>query len=338
MRIGQSFELGVTQAYLDADFQFSASSVSNNARGRHSTLDGLLSDTYSVLIPINGGLKTPPWGLLGATGVAFYYICDDPNLLPVAHFYFESIGAFQLEVRIIQTGFVQIAMDGGTVVATSAFPINASVGHWFDCFGTFQTVGGEIHVYCDGVEILTYLGDTQSAAGSGWDRMHFFAQPGFFFVNDLIAHDGLVAISEKWCGVSRPSGDVTVAGLTPTPAQAPGSFYLNISDNPGSTASYLEATAANTNLFDHTALPVAISPGSVEVVSVYTWMGRDGLLTTGETRVVSGAADVFTTPAVVLPAAPNFGLVGLHLELNPDGAVAWTTASINASQFGSRGA
>lgn len=344
-RSGCSFEGGTTQMYIDRDYIFLGSTaVVSTARGRHATLDGVLTDTYSVGINSLTSLQSPDYGVLGYTGAAFYYISASTSTLPsYVSFSWLRVGLVNFEVRLLSSGFMQL-LRGGTVVATSPSVINPSVGHWIECRGTLINSGGVVVIWVDGVEVVNYTGDTQNTAIAGWDRFSWLipsiAGPGCF-INDIIFTDDApvvmgVPMPERWCAALRPSADVTVAGITATPAQPGGSFYLNISEAPASIASYLETvTSPNETLFDATNLPAPAAVGSVEVVSVFAWQGRDGVITTGESRLRSVATDAYSA-VTVLPAAPNYGTTQLDLTLDPDTGLTWTTAGIDASQIGNR--
>jgi hypothetical protein len=328
------FEAGLKSFLLENSW-FSDFGVPQNGAGVvHRTLGGA-GGNWSFYC--NARIRTPILSTNVRWAHAWYYDVNNNSDLCLQ---FSLTGARQLTLTFTaSTGIVRI-YNGLTVIALSGGGVwNHRVSHWISVRAVTKSVGGSCTVFIDGLQVLTYSGDTAEQATDDWNQFGVGDYYGGFpnwagILDDLIITDDdggtlLTPMPESYGFPIVPDG--VVSGNLTGVAVVGANRFQNIDELPPLITDYnLAAASGDEDLYSLTAPASGVT---IQCVSIWAEAARDGTITQAQLRTVSGASDTYGT-AVVLPASPSYSVINRIHDRNPDGDVAWTNAAIAALQVG----
>ena len=245
-------------------------------------------------------------------------------------FYRASTATFSVEVS--DSGFINLrrGLLTGTIVATSTVAINMNVGHWWSIELDALDAGGVCNVKVDGVLLVTFSGDTKNATTANWDQFGIGGANGFMYYDDILVSDSTTGeIPERFMPPIVPDGN-DVGSFTSSSGNP---NWQNVDEIPPSTTDYNETIAPGEETYTLGALPWTPPVGTLTAVQVQCYAGRDGTITNAQ-AVTRPASTSFYGASTALPAAPTFGFCEDIRIVDPDTAVAWTTAGVNGLKAG----
>lgn len=329
------FEGGLFAYYTENGYTTTGNVLINSVVANlHRSLSGI-GGNYSM--SVDGSLQ-PPAVSSTSRWVHFWF---KATVFTGAHDIQFSVGGLrQFTVRFNANAQRVDLYRDFTLVATSVdgawIP---TTPHWLAIHLVAASAGGLCTVFIDGVQAVTFSGDTAEQAADGWSRVSLGG--GFFGFNGITGYvDDLLITDDDGGAMTTPLAeafgypifpDAVISGnLTGVPIVG-ANRYQNIDEQPASQTDYNLAVAVNDE--DLYSLTTPATPTTVYAVAIWAEAARDGAITQGSIRTVSGASDTYGT-AYVLPAAPSYGTFPRVHARNPDGDVAWTLASITALQVG----
>lgn len=241
-------------------------------------------------------------------------------------------GAVQATVFFRGDGRVEIRRGASTVLATSASAVVLSLGHIIT-IDMVAANSGSCTVKVDGVVFVTFTGDTQQLASSGYDQWghEVTATSGAsaqqLWLDDMGWADAAFGeIPEFWVPAPcLPNADGTISGFTPSTGT---DNFAVLDEEPPSESDYTEAvTVGATAELNFTALP--ISPTSILGLCVSQVGARDGGIAGFQARINSGGT--IANGATKVPGASGvYGMMDTYFTTDPDTTAAWLEADVNA--------
>jgi hypothetical protein len=293
----------------------------------HTSLSGH-SGTYSV-DPGAGSLYTPA---LDATQTRFlnfwaYHPTPSTGYLQV---YFYRASTAQVSAKFDMTGTITLFLGTSTVLDSVKF--NPNVPHWISLEVLSDNTTGVFTVWVDGVQVVTFSGDTQSHSTlTGWDQVRFLNTTSMR-VDDMVITDVTEGrINEHFIVGLVPTSDDVVA-MTPSVGI---NNFATVDEIPPSTADYNEGlVSGNQDTYGHGVLPW--SPASIHSVGLNGYAARDGTITQGQLVMKSNVTTSLlpVTPHTLPASAGVYEVFQEHWTLDPDTAAAWSEAGVNASKIG----
>jgi hypothetical protein len=246
----------------------------------------------------------------------------------------------QLGIRYMNNGSLGLFRGGtssGVQIAASvpnAMP--ASVWHYVEASATISDTVGEVHVRLNGVEVLSFTGDTQFGGTStlidtvGW--ANGFSQSGYFDDVYICDDTGSAPFNDFL-------GDVRVVTLTPTgpgsntglvPSAAPN--WSCVDEIPYSATDYVSsATPGAKDTYATANLPAGTT--DVYAVQLNTVAKKSDAGPRNLKNVVrSGGTDYSDGTAQVMASSDN-SYRSLRLT-DPATGASWTVAGVNAMEIG----
>jgi hypothetical protein len=178
----------------------------------HKTLSGVGGSYALDVAGASGAIRTPTLSTIVDGWANFYATPQSPGAPLVMDFVFLIGGTGTFGVRVRVDGFIELYRTAtgitGSPVATSATAINRGVGHWFSIRLSALTSAGTATVKVDGVQIVTYGGNTRGHATlSDWNQITFaqavLTSTQDHTIDDLIIDD-TNEVTEKFCQVMSP--------------------------------------------------------------------------------------------------------------------------------------
>lgn len=321
------FEAGSVQI-LDTPGSLSVSTAQART-GSYSLRVSAYSTPGSALLPGN------PSEIYGRIGV--YHESagtgTDQNLAFVQ--FRDSAGSQQISVcRHHVTGFMQI-YRGNTLIATGTIFCPLSTWHCFEIHLKIDNVSGEITTKIDGVEDITFSGDTQATANANVGQLLFdgnYRQSPTLYLDDIAINDTTGTVNNSWIGRGGiyglvPSGAGTHTDFTPSA----GANYAAVDEvPPDDDTTYVESDTVGHK--DTYALGDLV-PVSGDIQAVQ-WIARAKLAEAGEgnfQRLIRH--DSVDYNGGDLAVDTSYAYFTEIIEKAPDDTD-WTIAKVNALEAG----
>jgi hypothetical protein len=245
-------------------------------------------------------------------------------------------GAVQhVTINVSNDGHITVRRGGanGTIIATSTLTITANAWHYLEARIVVSDASGEVIVRVDGAEYINATGlDTKNGGTATTVSTIGFGQFGSCVYDDLYVCDGTGAapyntfLGDKVIRRATPDGAGASTGFTPSA----GSNYQCVDEDPWTTADYVAAAAAATDLYSHSDVSGFSSVDATQVItySLKTDAGARTLRTVTRSAVGTSAesADLALPTSVAVVQGPI-------RQTDPDGA-AWTQSLVNSAQYG----
>lgn len=267
-------------------------------------------------------------------------------------FYDSVANASQVSLAIDPQGRFQFYIGGGITGGTGtalgpnsgAVAVRGGVWYYLEVKYTASTTVGlaELRLNGNSSPIISFSGNTQSTTNAWTDRIVL----GINTLNNSYNYDDLYILDttgaaplNTYLGDTRivtvfPNADSATAGLnqfSTSPAQAAGSHYLNVDENPpdDNTSYNFDSVVNDRESYRHTAATVT---GSIPFVNAWARFEKDDA-TTRQVAIVtrSNVTDV-VGPTVNVPS--SYVYANQVTVVDPNTAAAWTQAGVNAAEFG----
>jgi len=249
----------------------------------------------------------------------------------------EMNAAVQLSIGLDCTnGQVIVYRGAGTTPLISSAVGLMSQGTWayIELFGTIHQTTGTLDLYVNGSFIGNYTGDTAALANVTYNGIAFRSQDGTGAASnsefdDLFMTDTAARVGEARVETLRPVADTAAKAWT---ASTGTDNYAMLDEAQASPADYVTATTVN-DLDLYELANLSSNPAAVYAVKAKVFAGKTDAQTRKIATVIrSNATDSQSADFALAPQGSSFNAVPLPLD--PDGAVAWTTAKINALKAG----
>jgi hypothetical protein len=239
-----------------------------------------------------------------------------------------------LNIRI--TGANQIGLYTGATLLTSYTHTSSFAGNWFyfEMSGTIADAGGTCTVKIDGVQVISFTGDTKNAGTStNIDAVRLSGSNiGGVYVDDVY-----VLNSTGSAPYNTFLGDVRINTLIPTAAgsdtgfsSSAGANYTTVDELPYSATDYVSATASGTR----DLYTMGDITGSYSVLAVQNNLiakKTDAGGTAIKSAIKSGGTIYYGSNATL---TANDALISDLRITDPATATTWTTSGVNALEAG----
>ena len=219
--------------------------------------------------------------------------------------------------------------------------------HWIEIAVKNANSGGIVSVYLDGVQEINFSGDTFVSSGSATDPVNGIVfeanstQDTTYYIDDIICYDDETAVTtgDLTYTASYPIGDSRIETIVPNGAgtnsgwtASAGVNYTCVDESPHTNdTDYVSSTAAaQTDTYAFGNLAGTIS--TCHAVHVNTYLKADGPGTADVKAVALSSGS--TTEGATITARTAYRLDQTNIPLDPNTSSAWTTAGINAAEFG----
>ncbi len=211
---------------------------------------------------------------------------------------------------------------------TSSAPLSGA-GAYIDVKIVVHASSGEIRIYKDGTEILTYTGDT-SIDNASFGRLHFKGQTGA--TKEMNISQVIVA-SESTIGWK-------LATLTPNANSATNTAwtgdYTSIDEFPLSTADYIESdTTGQVETYGASDIDVTYSAYNVKALVIAARASNDSGSVVNDIQFAlrTSATNYFSSNAGLTKDGTDYSVQGIF-ETNPNTGIAWTQSQVNGAEIG----
>lgn len=220
----------------------------------------------------------------------------------------------------------------GTLLGTYSGAIPGTTWSYIEVSATINDTSGNVVVRQDGVEVINFTGDTKNAGtNTTIDKFVIMASDATYrYIDDLYVLDGLGSVNNAFLGDVRiqtllPSGAGSSTQWTPST----GSNYDNVNDVPYSSSTYNGDVVSGHR---DTYAMSDVSTGSILAVQETLLALKDSAgatdckaaLKSGGSLYYGSALSITTTLAVYQNVR----------EVDPATSAAWSTADLNAVEFG----
>ena len=231
------------------------------------------------------------------------------------------------------SGLVEI-YSGGVLKATGSIPIKLDTIYLIELHVNISDTG-IIEVKIEGLPDASFTGDTKPGSETNVDALQFIGTGYIQLIDDLALNDTTGGVDDSWCGdgkiiLQTPNGAGDNTGLTPSA----GSNYECVDEfpNDGDTTYVGDTVVDDYDLYNLTPC------GLVDVDILRVWAEA-------RARDVNAAGGVcklgLKTEATEYWSAGDLSLLtsyspipGTRHTVNPNTAIAWTTAQLDALQAG----
>lgn len=222
---------------------------------------------------------------------------------------------------------------GGTVLGTAPISALAQAYNYFELEETIADAGGVAKVRLNGVEVITYSGDTKNGGTANTiDTISFNANGVVSWFDDMYVNNdsGSAPDNTYWGDVRilpvRPSGVGNSTQFTPDS----GANWSRVNENPYSAANYVSSsTSGHKDLYAAGDISTSLTVLGVRVAAIAK--NPDGGAVSVQTALRSGGTD-YAGSAV--PLGPTDAVISTLYPTDPATGVAWTPSGVNAAQIG----
>ncbi len=335
-----NFAAGTVAYYTSQGWAMGSSGLSSVAGAQHRSPNGIGS-TYALDLNNTGTITSPTIG--GTPRFFHYYIVPQTPTSPNSEsILFRKSGGVTASMSLRATGLIEVRRGTSTthttntLLATSTTAINRAVGHWVAVELNAQDAGGTFTVWVDGIQMVTFAGDTKGhATTAGWDSFDPKQTPSDddCFITDIIVTDNTTGrLGEQYVQTLLPTSvdSGNLVGVAVTGANR----YQNIDEIPTSQADYNHGAAVNDeDLYGYSDPGTAFVVITTVVAAAEAITVAAGALANGEISYKRSGA---TSYGAVNPVGTTWEAWDRVLDVDPDTGVAWTGANINAALFGVR--
>ena len=222
----------------------------------------------------------------------------------------------------------------GTIIATSLIPANffSNIWHWIEVRYKYGTSAGVFEVWCDGVQYMSFTGNTTGYGGGSITSVvigsGFGSVTGYF--DDLY----IIDVAAGGANTTR-LGDCRIATLVPTGnstnqgTPSSGSAYTCVNEAQYNTSNYITFSPYSAGLIeDYTLGSLPSTPTAIYGMRVLAIGNKSDAGSAGFFPYLSSGGTA--AQGAVTPLSTSWGHAFGIFETNPHTSAAWTTSAINA--------
>ena len=232
------------------------------------------------------------------------------------------------------TAKLEIYTGTATLVATSANSLLANTWYLLETHVKIDDSVGLIEVRIDGIDFVSFSGDTKPGADTTFDAV--VATTGItFYLDDLAFNDTTGGVDDSWCGDGKivmlpPSS----AGDTTQWTPSAGSNWQNADDVPpdGDTTYNSENTSGDVDLYNTMTFTI---PANHVVKSVYTEARTREETAAGDSLqygLKTNGVEYWDAGQAQLTSYQRY--VGTRHRVNPQTLVTWIQGELDGLQVG----
>lgn len=270
---------------------------------------------------------------LQSSTLAFAFLTDNIADMEGNSRFFSLLHNQGEQFAISMSNIGEVRLHRGNLVVATSVPnlVRTNDWHYFELEYVGHTSVGRATLYMDGVEIVSFTGNTQNQAPYGFNGIQFYgSNAASYWIDDLYVIDESVRIGERRIETLRPNGDVAGNMFTPNV----GSFgFSALNEVLVSADNFVSATAnGSQDLYNFSNL--STNPDKIDAVQLSVWASK----TDAETREMA----TLVKSGTVTTTSQNYNLPTNHLDMNrieqldPATGAPWTTTGVNALQAGFR--
>ena len=263
------------------------------------------------------------------TGVNFFYLAGDGGTTT------------HLSLRWSATGVLAL-YRGATLLATATAItdplVNSGFWHYLEMSATIDDTVGSVILRCDGVQILSFTGDTKNGGSNStidevfWNT--YVGTSGIVYLDDIYILDSAgSAPHNTFLGEVRIYTTLpTAAGATTQWTPSAGTNFGAVDDNPYSASDYVStATSGNRDTYAMSDLPSGI--GTIFAVRTIA-IAKKSDAGAASLKVVdrSGGTNYYGTTTALVTG--DVSIPGAIRTVDPATSAAWTASGVNALEAG----
>lgn len=213
-------------------------------------------------------------------------------------------------------------------LAVTSGAVLSSAGAYIDIKIIVHASTGEIRIYKDGTEVLTYTGDT-SIDNSSFGRIHFKGQTGA--TKEMNISQVIVA-SENTVGWKLATLYATGNGAN----TAWTGDYTAIDEFPLNVSDYIESdTAGQVETYTASDIDAAYSTYNVKAVVIAARAANDSgsTITDLQFALRTGGTNYFSSNSGLTKDGTDYSVQQIW-ETNPNTTAVWTQAEVNGAEIG----
>lgn len=227
---------------------------------------------------------------------------------------------------------LRLGSYGGTVIATGSRTISAGTTYLVEIYYAPLNSGGTFTLKIDGVQEISYTGDTTAGLENILDFR--LGSPSAGSVYGYSYYDDFIVDDANWIGKTYIQGlTITGSGTTTQWDPSTGSNYACVDEVPYSDTDYVY-TNTNDEIDTYALSNLSGTIASIKAMALTARAAYDGSPTPTHIQlgVRSGGSDYFATD---FSPPSSFGFLGQRiLEVNPATSAAWTESGVNALEVG----
>lgn len=240
-------------------------------------------------------------------------------------------------LRFLSTGLPgQIGVYvGGTQVATGN--INCLLNEWHVYEIHFKdNSSGNIDVKFDGVQVITYAGNTTGGASS-FDRFYLTSPVlGYYYFDDIAINDTSTANDNSWCGDGGylaavvPNGAGTYSDLT----ASAGSPYTCVDEIPPNTTDYIYGSIVD-DKSSFTVSTLSSLPTGASIARVWVELYSEETAADGDNIATFLRSSTTNSTGSDQPLSTTYArYISDEYLVDPADSAAWTPTKVNALEIG----
>jgi hypothetical protein len=252
--------------------------------------------------------------------------------------FFREGATTHISLSINRSMRLKVELGGTTVIADSG-GVGLPTNTWMNLEMKVKVAnaGGTVDVRLNGINILSFTGDTQNGGTASIDNIQFegVANADMIF-HDIIINDDTGGVNDSWMGDNQvdvlfPDGDGTTNNFTPLGA---GANYVEVDETEhDSDTSYNEdATVNDVDLYTFANLPALPGTATVRGVQIVASVKSDD---GGAKSLALIARPVSTNRIGATQSITSAYLFYREIsDVSPETSSAWTETEIDGSEFG----
>lgn len=218
--------------------------------------------------------------------------------------------------------------------------------HWYDMRIKLSNTVGEVELYIDGEQVISETGLDTQQSGAVPTHVHFFngGRGDGYVMDDLVIYDdtgssfNTFPLNEAVIETLRPSAN----GFQNDFANVTGpSNWQDVDDASGGYSSATNVNSSTTtDIESYACTNLSTTYPTIHAVAPSICANVKGPVAAGRTfrqRIRSSASDALGADKTLsIPGSTNYAFHYKYeaVELDPNGSVAWTTAAVNAAEYG----
>ncbi len=254
---------------------------------------------------------------------------------------FVNGSAVQVGIKQDGTGKIQVTR-GATALGTGTAVLSINTWYYIELSVVFSNTVGSVLLKVDGVEQVNLTGIDTVNSGAETANALWIGEDGNGSAPSLYA-DLYLTDSTGAAPLNGLLGEIRIDCYLPTADGSESDFTPNSGANnynrvnqsvPDGDATYVSSPSVGaTDLYEFA--PITHDPSSIFAAQLNIFARKDDVGALSVVGAVKSGASIYESGTLGL-ADGSYKMLSTIVPLNPDGAVAWDKAAVNAAEFGQR--